>query len=257
MIYDYIKYLFIAKDEYSLHSPFLFEFYTKIVKTKNHKLENYVAIENLREQLLHDERIIQITDFGAGSKLNLSDKRKIKDIAKNSQKSPKLGQFLHRIIEFYDYKNILDLGTSFGLTTAYFSIQTIDNQVISFEGCPETAKIARENFNKLSLNNIEIIVGNINQTLTKKMKEISSLDFVFFDANHRYEPTIRYFEQCLEKAHEGSCFVFDDIYWSDEMKQAWQYIKNHPSVTVSLDVFWLGIVFFHKKQAKQDFVLKL
>ena len=80
---------------------------------------------------------------------------------------------------------------------------------------------------------------------------------VFFDANHRYEPTIRYFEQCLEKAHEGSCFVFDDIYWSDEMKKAWQFIKDHPSVTVSLDVFWLGIVFFHKRQVKQDFVLKL
>ena len=270
MIYDYIKYLLKAKDEYSLHSPFLFEFYTKIIsyhsKTNAGRVKpttelpasvEIIKIENLRNQLLQDERIIQITDFGAGSKLNLSNNRKVKDIAKNSQKSPKLGQFLHRIIAFYQYKNILDLGTSLGLTTAYLSSQSFDNQILSFEGCPETAKIAQENFDKLSLTHIEIIVGNIDQTLPEKLKEISNLDFVFFDANHRYEPTIRYFEQCLKKAHEGSCFVFDDIYWSDEMKLAWQYIKNHPSVTVSLDVFWLGIVFFHRKQVKQDFVLKI
>lgn len=255
MIYDYIKYLIKAKDEYSIHSPFLFEFYTKVVKDKNPE-KNFQAIENLRKQLLHDEHLISIIDFGAGSKLNLSAKRKVKDIARNSQKSPQLGQLLHRVIQFYQYKNILDLGTSFGLTTAYLSFQTTDNKIISFEGCPETAQIAQDNFDKLALNNIEIIVGNIDKTLPEKVKEISTLDFVFFDANHRYEPTIRYFEQCLTKAHEGSCFVFDDIYWSNEMKQAWQYIKNHSSVTVSLDLFWLGIIFFHKKQVKQDFVLK-
>ena len=255
MIYDYIKYLLKAKDEYSLHSPFLFEFYTKVVKDKSISY-SFQEIEGLRKQLLQYERIIQITDFGAGSKLYLSNNRKIKDIAKNSQKSPKLGQFLHRIIEFYNYKNVLDLGTSFGLTTAYLSSEIDDNQIITFEGCPETAKVAQENFDKLFLKNIEIVVGNIDQTLPEKLKEISSLDFVFFDANHRFEPTIRYFEQCLAKTHGGSCFVFDDIYWSNEMKEAWQYIKNHPSVTVTLDFFWLGIVFFNKKQVKQNFVLK-
>lgn len=245
-----------AQDEYSLHSPFLFEFYTKVLQPSTPNLANHAAIENLRKQLSQDERLIAITDFGAGSKLNLSTKRTVKDIVKNSQKTPKLGQFLHRIIDFYGYKNIIDLGTSLGLTTAYLSNQNADNQIVSFEGCPETAKIAQQNFDKLALKNVEIIMGNIDETLPKKMQEISNLDFVFFDANHRYEPTIRYFEECLIKSNENSCFVFDDIYWSAEMKQAWQSIKNHPSVTVSLDVFWVGIVFFHQKQAKQDFVLK-
>ena len=104
--------------------------------------------------------------------------------------------------------------------------------------------------------NIEIIVGNIDKTLSEKLNQTAQLDFVFFDANHRYEPTIRYFEQCLAKAHDESCFVFDDIYWSEEMRQAWQTIQNHESVTVSIDLFWVGIVFFRKKQPKQHFVLK-
>lgn len=256
MILDYIKYLLKAKDEHSLHSPFVFEFYTKIVKPQKHNLKNCDTIENLRKQLLKDKRIINIKDFGAGAKTNKSIQRTVEDIARKSLKKPSLAQLFHRIIKFYEYKNILDLGTSLGLTTAYLANVEADNQVFTFEGCAETAKIAQENFDKLALKNIEIIVGNIDKTLPQKLQKSEQLDFVFFDANHRYEPTIRYFEQCLTKAHDESCFIFDDIYWSEEMKQAWQTIQKHESVTVSIDLFWVGIVFFRKKQPKQHYILK-
>lgn len=255
MILDYIKYLLKAKDEHSLHSPFVFEFYAKVLKDKTHSAE-YVEIENLRKQLLDDKRIINITDFGAGAKTNKSIQRTVSDIAKKSLKKPSLAQFFFRIIKNYQYRNVFDLGTSLGLTTAYFGKVDKNIEVKSFEGCVETAIIAQENFDKLALKNIKMIVGNIDKTLPEKLNQTAQLDFVFFDANHRYEPTIRYFEQCLSKAHDESCFVFDDIYWSEEMRQAWQTIQNHESVTVSIDLFWVGIVFFRKKQPKQHFVLK-
>jgi len=255
MILDYIKYFFKAKDEHSLHSPFVFEFYTQVLKDETHSTE-YDEIENLRKQLLSDNRIVKITDFGAGAKTNKSIQRTVEDIARKSLKKPSLAQLFFRIIKFYEYKNILDLGTSLGLTTAYLGKANSEVKLKSFEGCSETAKIAQENFYKLSLENIEIIVGNIDETLPEKLKGISSLDFVFFDANHRYEPTIRYFKQCITKTHDESCFVFDDIYWSEEMKKAWQTIQNHESVSISIDLFWVGIVFFRKKQPKQHFVLK-
>ena len=253
--YDYLKYLLHARDEHSLHSPFVFDFYTNVLKDKTQR-SGYTAIEDLRKQLLSDDRTINVRDFGAGAKANKNIQRTVSDITRNSLKKPSLAQLFFRIIKFYDYKNSLDLGTSLGLTTAYLANEISDNQVFSFEGCAETAKIAQESFDKLALKNIEIIVGNIDETLPEKLKEIPSLDFVFFDANHRYEPTVRYFEQCLLKAHEGSCFVFDDIYWSAEMKTAWHVIQNHEAVTVSIDLFWVGIVFFRKKQPKQHFVLR-
>ncbi len=255
MILDYIKYLLKAKDEHSLHSPFVFDFYTKILNDKSQKAD-YVNIEALRKQLLSDKRIITINDFGAGAKTNKNTQRTVGDIARKSLKKPSLAQLFYRIIENYQYSTILDLGTSLGLTTAYLASSSQDIKVQSFEGCAETAKIAQENFDKLSLKNIEIIVGNIDGTLPEKLSETAQLDFVFFDANHRYEPTIRYFEQCLSKAHEDSCFVFDDIYWSEEMKEAWQTIQKHEFVSVSIDLFWVGIVFFRKKQPKQHFILK-
>lgn len=255
MILDYIKYLLKAKDEHSLHSPFVFDFYTKILKDKS-LYNDYVDIETLRKELLSDNRIVNINDFGAGAKTNKSSQRKVSDIARKSLKKPSLAQFFYRIVKKYQYSTILDLGTSLGLTTAYLGKANQETSLKSFEGCEETAKIAQENFDKLSLNNIEIITGNIDETLPRELQKIQKLDFVFFDANHRYEPTIRYFEQCLKKAHEDSCFIFDDIYWSEEMRRAWQTIQNHESVTVSIDLFWVGIVFFRKKQPKQHFILK-
>jgi predicted O-methyltransferase YrrM len=255
MIPDYLKYLFLAKNEHGLHSPFLFEFYLKVLKDFS-PVRDYNFIEDLRKKMLSDAREIEITDFGAGSKISRSNRRKIADIARNSQKSARLGQLFYRIIKFYNYSTIVDLGTSLGVTTAYLAKASPDGMIYTFEGCPATAAIARENFSQLSISNTELIIGNLNETLQKQLKKIDKIDLAFFDANHQYEPTIDYFEQCLSKAHDDTCFIFDDIYWSDGMKKAWNYIRNHPQVTVSIDIFWVGIVFFRKKQPKQHFVLR-
>ncbi len=101
-----------------------------------------------------------------------------------------------------------------------------------------------------------IVTGNIDQTLAAHVPALESIDLVFFDANHRYEPTLRYFETCLPKTHNDSLFVFDDIHWSAEMERAWAEIKAHPAVTVTIDLFWVGLVFFRREQPKQDFVLR-
>lgn len=255
MIQDYFKYIFLAKNEHSLHSPFLFEFYLKVLKQSSPE-NDFSAIEALRKKLLTDEREIEITDLGAGSKLNKSNRRRIKDIARNSQKPARLARLFYRIISYYNYQTVLDLGTSLGLTTAYLAKANPQGKVYTFEGCPNTTQIAKGNFKELNLQNIELIVGDLNITLEAQLNKIEKIDFAFFDANHQYEPTIDYFEKCLNKAHEETCFIFDDIYWSEDMKKAWDYIRNHPQVTVSIDIFWVGIVFFRKKQPKQHFVLR-
>lgn len=201
---------------------------------------------------------IAITDFGAGSKVNASRERTIRDIARNSQKPARFGRLLYRLARHFGAKTILDLGTSLGLTTAYLAeaARLNDGRVLTFEGCPQTAAVARTNFAHLNLQNTTVIVGNIDETLPEQLAALETIDFVFFDANHRYEPTVRYFETCLAKKHNDTVFVFDDIHWSDEMEQAWAYISKHPSVSVTIDLFWVGLVFFRHEQPKQDFVLQ-
>ncbi len=78
----------------------------------------------------------------------------------------------------------------------------------------------------------------------------------FFDGNHRKEPTLRYFEQCIHFSNENSIFVFDDIHWSKGMESAWEYIKNDRRVSITIDLFWFGIIFFVEGVEKQDFVIR-
>lgn len=253
----YLAYLFNAQDEHGLHSPFLFELYNETVK-KVEQTPSISWIEKRQRALENSAQTIHITDYGAGSKWNSTNKRKVSNIAKASKKGLKWRKLFYLIIKKYfsEEATILELGTSFGLTTAYLASASASNKVYTFEGCPEISKIAQETFQIGNLNTITQVIGNIDSTLPEIVAKLPTVDFVFFDANHRYEPTISYFEQCLKKVTEQSCFVFDDIYWSDEMKAAWEYIKNHPQVTITLDFYQIGIVFFRTKQPKQHFVLK-
>jgi predicted O-methyltransferase YrrM len=255
MIKYYLQFLLASKNEHSLHSPFVFELYTKIIQAKR-KFPVFEEIEDLRKKLLKNRTIIEITDFGAGSKIYKTNQREIRQIAKSAEKNPKFGKLLFRLIQHFKPNTIFDLGTSIGITTIYESKAYNNSEIITFEGCPAAATIAKQNFDELACKNIEVIVGNIDETLPIELAKIKHLDFAFFDANHRYEPTIRYFEWCLEKASEESLFVFDDIHWSGEMHRAWKVIRNHSQVMISIDLFYVGLVFFRKNQPKQDFVLR-
>ncbi len=203
-----------------------------------------------------NEDEITITDFGAGSMFGNGRKRKIKDIAKRAAKPEKFGKLFFRLVDHLQPKNIVELGTSLGMSTSYLAAANKNANVQTLEGCPETAKVARKVFSSLKLNNIQITVGNFDETFQSVLNKTSSLDFVFIDGNHQYEPTVRYFEQCLPLVHENSILIFDDIHWSDEMEKAWKQIQSHPEVTATVDLFFIGLVFFKKGQVKQDFILQ-
>lgn len=255
MIIPYLKHLWQRGTAHGLHSPFVFDFFNQILKN-DPILSEFNSIEKLRKSLKKNYNSLQIEDFGAGSKIFKNNWRTVAQIAKSAEKKPKYARLIYRIIEKYKPKHIIDLGTSLGLTSAYMAIANSNAQILSFEGCKNIATLAQNNFNELNTKNIRLITGNIDHTLRPALDNLTRVDLVFFDANHRFEPTKDYFEICLTKAHEDSIFIFDDIYWSEEMEKAWLFIKNHEKVSISIDVFQFGIVFFRSKQPKQHFVLK-
>ncbi|TAE37337.1 MAG: class I SAM-dependent methyltransferase [Runella slithyformis] len=253
----FFKYLFSAQNQHGLHSPFVFDLYRNVIE-KDAQSVDFEAIGQIRNEMRRSSVQMQITDFGAGSRVNQSSVRAVRDVARNSEKPPRLGRLFYRLLQYFGSKTIFDLGTSLGITTLYLAAANASSKVWTFEGCPETARVAQQNFDKQPqlAQRIELVVGNIDQTLPQQVAIAPPLDFVFFDANHRYEPTVRYFETCLAKAHEGSLFVFDDIHWSAEMEAAWATIRQHEAVSVSIDLYWVGLVFFRKKQRKQHFTLR-
>ncbi len=255
LIFRYFKYLLSAKGKHSAQAPFLFSFITKVLNKKEVD-ENCKQIELLRKELCYSEKIIQITDFGAGSSINNQKQRKVKDVAKNSAKNAKFGQLLYRICKFYNPQNIIELGTSLGVSACYLAKANSNSKVYTFEGCPKTAAIAKENFKKLNLENIDISVGDFKKTLTPKLEEIKNIDLAFIDGNHQENPTITYFEEILKYANNDSIFIFDDIHWSKGMENAWEYIKAHKKTTLTIDLFFVGIVFIKSELSKENFTIR-
>ncbi|MFD1871624.1 O-methyltransferase [Hymenobacter bucti] len=257
-LFAYLRYWLRSGNAHGLHSPFIYGLYTTVIR-HNGKFKAFGPIEARRRELLKSTQRIAVTDFGAGSQVagGGGQQRRLSDIARHAAKPSRLAQLLFRLVNHFQPATILELGTSLGLTTAYLAAADSRSKVITFEGCPNTAAVARETFAKLHLGNVELVTGNLDQTLPATLAGLTRpVDFVFFDGNHRYEPTLRYFEQCLCKAHDNSVFVLDDIHWSAEMEQAWEAIKAHPAVTVTVDLFYVGLVFFRKKQPRQNFWLR-
>lgn len=241
---------------HGIHSPFIYDFVHTVLNDKR-AFYAFTPIENLREELLRDKRVININDLGAGSSSSKTNQRKIASIAKNALKPKKLGQLLFRIVNKYAPETILELGTSLGITTAYLAAANSNAKIFTIEGSDSIADIAQANFDRLNLYNTKLIRGNFDQQLPKLLGNIGKPDLAFIDGNHRFEPTIRYFEQLLGHMHEHSILIFDDIHWSTEMEQAWEKIKASEAVTCTVDLFFLGLVLFRKDfKEKQDFRIR-
>lgn len=239
-----------------MHSPFVFDFILNVLNNKsNYKAP--VEIEQLRKQLLNDNRILNVEDLGAGSRVNFSKQKTVQQIAKSALKSKRLAQVLFRLGKYYRPKNIIELGTSLGITTAYFSKANSAANITTIEGSESIAAVAKENFQKLNCNNIELLQGNFDQLLPSVINQLSSVDLAYIDGNHRYQPTLNYFHLLLSKTNSNSILVFDDIHWSGEMETAWEEIKSHPSVKYTIDIFFLGFVFLKDEfKVKQHFAIR-
>jgi predicted O-methyltransferase YrrM len=254
----YLRYYLAASNGkgHGMHSPFVFEFITKILNDKT-IYPDYEKVEALRAGLLNDHTVLEIEDFGAGSSVTKKNKRSISSVAKNAAKPKKFGQLLFRILKYYQPATILEMGTSLGITTSYLSLAKPDARLITMEGSKEIAAVAKRNFRNLEIRNVEIIEGDFDTTLSPLITQYSSIDFAFIDGNHRQEPTETYFKELLAKTNNDSILVFDDIHWSGGMEAAWETIKNNAAVTCSIDLFFIGIVFFRKEfMEKQQFNIR-
>lgn len=255
-ILNYLSYLFKSTNLHGIHSPFVYSLVKDIIYKRKDKSEKFKTIEAIRKELIKDSSLVIGIDFGAGSLSNSSQKT-IGAFASSSSKTVKYSRLLYRLAKWHRPKYALELGTALGMSGMYQAIGFGDStKFITLEGNSLLAAKAQKNFKRLNFNSIEIIEGNFDNTLSIALEKMPQLDWVFFDGNHKKEPTIKYFHQCLEKASEKALFIFDDINWSKEMREAWSEIKQHPKVYLTLDLFFLGLVFLEKRPQKEHFIVR-
>lgn len=254
-IKSYLQFLWHSKNEHAVHSPFVFNLLTKCFYDKKFKSE-YVTLKNYRNELLQNKNTIEVTDFGAGSRVFKSNTRQIAKIAKTAGISPKRAQLLFRIVNYFQPDTMLEIGTSLGLAAAALSLGNPKASIVTLEGCPETAKQTQLQLQKINCNNIELIVSEFSSYLKNNQSSTSNFQLIYFDGNHSKKATLEYFELLLPTIVNETVWIFDDIHWSKEMEETWEIIKNHPKVTVSIDTFQWGLVFFRYEQPKQHFVIR-
>lgn len=254
----YIQYWLQASNGkgHGIHSPFVYDFTRNVLNDKN-EYPCYKTIELVRNELLHDRAIIEVDDFGAGSAVIKKNSRAVNNIAASSLKPRKYAQLLFRMVNYYKPKNIIELGTSFGITTAYLASGNQAAAVFTLEGASVIAGIAKRNFEKLRLDNVSLMQGNFEETLPSLLLSVKNTDFVFIDGNHRREPTLAYFNQLVSFSTNSTISILDDIHWSKEMEEAWNQVKQHPAVTLTIDLFFIGIVCINTNiKTRQHFVIR-
>lgn len=251
MAFRWLQYWLHAVDQHSLQAPFIYSFYENVVR-RNPDPAKLLPVVKLKQQLLGNKSSISVTDFGAGGKR--SKQRSVSIIAKSSNQ-PKVSRLLFNSCSYLQPATILELGTSLGLSTLHMALAIPLAKVVTLEGCQETSKLANGHFNQLGVTNVELVTGEISQTLPQVLSGLVKIDFLFMDANHRYKPTIEYYHQCQPKFHEQTVVIIDDINWSGEMQKAWRELKSLSQVSLSVDLFKVGILFFKPNFNKTHFTL--
>jgi len=252
----YLRYLQKSGSRHSVHSPFVFSLVDKVFNNNDDKPE-FEKISKLRKALSKNSRIIEVTDFGTGRELKNYSHRfeSVSSISKNSAISEKYGELLFRLVEYFKPQTIIELGSSLGISTLYMAMAQPGAVVLTVEGCTAKSERATANFEHLNVTNITQHIGRFDIVLPDVIKQAGKLDFAFIDGNHTYAATLENFKALLAISHNDTVFVFDDIHWSPGMEKAWNEIADHERVTVSVDLFRIGILFLRKELTRQKFVI--
>jgi predicted O-methyltransferase YrrM len=259
-IKSYLKFLKNSTNQHGVHSPFVYNLVTKCFYDKK-SYDEYIILKKYRNSLLTNKNFIEVTDFGAGSRVFKSNKREISKIAKTAGISTKRAKLLFRIVRYFQPEQILEIGTSLGLATSALSLGNSKAKIITLEGCPSTIKQCQLQFQSQKSNfkteNIEFINTEFSSYFKSFDFQLSTFGLIYFDGNHSKKATLEYFELLLPSITNDSVWIFDDIHWSKDMEEAWGIIKNHPKVKVTIDTFQWGFVFFRTEQEKEHFTIRI
>jgi len=251
----YLTFLKKSSNQHGVHSPFVYNLLTKCLYTKQIS-ENYSKVKAHRDWLLKNHKEIEVSDFGVGSRIFKSNLRKVSSIATTAGMTKKRQGLLCKLVGYLKPQEILEIGTSVGLATAALYTGNPSAHITTVEGCLETSGIARAGFELFGFDRIAQVSTKFDAFFNSEHFR-SEIDLAFIDGNHSKEATLAYFKKLAPQMSTDGVIIFDDIYWSPGMTEAWNEICSDPKVTVSIDTYQWGLVFFRKEQQKEHFTIRV
>lgn len=261
LVREFVRWRIKAKTRHGIHSPFLYDFLDNCLYQDYHK-EDFSLIEIERKKLIRSRETISYFDPGAGSRVTKPNQpatkvtRRVSSIAANSLQKPKYCRLFNRMVSYFNAKNILELGTCFGITTTYLSLPDNRIRVDTIEGADSIARIAGQIFKQTKRSNINLYRGHFDRVLPELLNQNKKYDMVFIDGDHKGESLLKYFDKIVKHINPQGVIIIDDIRWSESMFDAWKEIIKKPVVKISVDLFHLGLVFFNPETSKEDFAIR-
>ncbi|MCK5135727.1 MAG: class I SAM-dependent methyltransferase [Bacteroidales bacterium] len=224
-----------------IHPPYLFSFVHDVVfNTPGTDIPH--EISEMHRNLWKDRTMI--------------GERTVGSFVCGSSVSPRYGELLFRITRWFCPDMILELGTGLGVSTMYLGQGYPGVPLHSIEGNTERAAFAAQLVCRCHLEQVSIHWGDLDRKLEEILPQLDGRFVAFVDANHSYEPTIRYVRAILEKAGDEAVIIMDDIYWSRGMSRAWKEVISWPGISVSIDLFHMGILLLRKDLNKAHVKIK-
>ena len=255
-ICSFLSYYAKSITKYKVHSPFVYDFIENIFE-KTTYLPPLSQIERERKNLLKDQRIFSKIDFGAGSKKGKNALRMVSEEAKHSLTPAWQCRFLFNLVQHYKPENMVELGTSLGISTLYQALGNPKARFWSIEGNHFIHTQAKRTIEKFELEIPPILLlGSFRQHLKTCLDQLGQLDYIFIDGDHQSKSLLDYYQICSSYLHQDSIMIIHDINWSKDMQDGWQRICKEEAVTLSINLYYLGILFFRKGLGqKRDYKL--
>lgn len=230
-IISYLVFIFYSKNQHGIHSPFVYNLVTKGFY-KRLSSQNLSLFFDYKKEL----------------------KNEIKT-SKYNEISKKKGKFIVKLIQYLPIKNILEIGTSYGTSTAAISCASKNLNITTLEKCEKVGGIANHLFKKYHLKNITLLVEDY-QASIRSIKN-KTFDLIYLSKKHDELVTLDFFKSCLPFVNNNSVIVFENIHRSKEMERVWEKVKSHSKVSITMDTFQWGLVFFRKEQHKEHFTIRI
>ena len=159
-------------------------------------------------------------------------------------KSARWGGFLYLVAREFGCRSGIELGACAGLS-AYYLGSAVE-RLVTVEGSAALADIARETVAPLP--GVRVVNALFNDALDAVGED--RFDLAYIDGHHEQMATLRYFERLQPSLEPGGVILFDDISWSQDMRDGWERVCAMPDLSDCVDLGEVGLCIWRPGVAK-------
>ena len=218
---------------HGVHSPFVFDLITTVIEEKRFYY-CYERLKLVRESLLENRDRVVFNNRGYT----------VNEFLKRFCFSEREDMLLFRLANRFQPRTIYIHGCDLGLAPLYLTSWSEGAVCTVIESEPSLAAIAQKTIVEHPSASIDF-----HTSFNPENTENRIFDFIVLGKTF----SIDAFESFLPYINDNSIIVISDIHSSEKNRKIWKRICVAPKVTVTIDLYSLGIVFFNPKLHRKTY----